>query len=256
MDASACSWSLPPAVLELRPDEVHVWRASLDGDGDWEEDLSRSLSPDERERAGRFSFSKDRTRFTTARGLLRVLLGKYLDVEPGGIVFRYGPTGKPSLAQAARFPDLRFNLSHSGGLALYAISLGREVGVDLERLRDDLGHREIAARFFAPGEGAQLFSLPEAQRVDGFFALWTLKEAYVKAVGAGLSRCLQEFEVSLHPGGRPSLGFASDAREVARWSLCELDPGSGFKGALAAEGQEWRLRCWELPPGRWENAFR
>jgi 4'-phosphopantetheinyl transferase len=232
----------------LESDEVHVWRAALNLDTPRLTRLERTLSEDEHARAERFHFPQDRQRFVAARGLLRTLLGRYLGGEPGQVLFCYGPQGKPALAGESGGETLRFNVSHSGELVLYAVSRGRELGIDIERLRPDFATEQIARRFFSAGEVAALQTLPAGEQRQAFFACWTRKEAYLKARGDGLSLDLKQFEVSLAPG-KPAalLSTKHDPQEVLRWSLRDLTPGPGYVAALAVEGHDWRLRCWQWP---------
>jgi 4'-phosphopantetheinyl transferase len=232
--------------LTLRGDEVHVWRARLDGPSARTRELLSALSPDERERAWRFHFTKDRDHFVVARGLLRSILGLYLGREPGQLRFGYGPHGKPYLIGENDQDGLRFNLSHSHGLALLVVARARQVGVDVERVRPDIAGDGIAERFFSPQEVARLRALPAALQAEAFFNCWTRKEAYIKARGEGLSLPLDQFDVSLAPG-EPAALLATriDAEEASRWSLMALAPGPGFAAALAAEGSGWRLKCWQ-----------
>ena len=253
MDHS-CSWDPPPVTLSLGSNEVHIWRTALDLDATEVQSLWQTLSADEQEKARRFHFQQDRERFIVARGLLRVILGRYLNAEPGHLRFCYSPLGKPSLSRGFGRETLRFNLSHSDGLALYAVTLGREVGVDLERLHPDLADEQIAQRFFSPHEVAQLNSLPPNLRQEAFFNCWTRKEAYIKARGEGLTLRLDQFDVSLAPGEPAALlDTKDDPQEASRWSLRELVPGPGYVAALAAEGYNWQLRCWELQRQRLEQ---
>jgi phosphopantetheine--protein transferase-like protein len=147
-------------------------------------------------------------------------------------------------------PDLRFNVSHSDGLALYAIARGREVGVDVEQLRELPRAERIAERFFSTEETAALKAEPAERRVEAFFTCWTRKEAYIKARGDGLAHPLDQFAVSLVPGEPARLWVAGDgdAREIARWSLDALPLAPGYVAALAARGRGWRLttRSWPL----------
>jgi 4'-phosphopantetheinyl transferase len=233
--------------LALEPDEVHVWRAPLDADGNVIERYERLLSPDERERAQRYVFQKHCRRFIVARAVLRVLLGRYLNQEPDRIRFAYGPEGKPSLAETSG-GSVRFNLSHSEALALYAFTRAREVGIDLEWINPRVGFEELADRFFTPGEASTLRGLTEHAREPAFFACWTRKEAYMKAIGKGLSLPTQGFEVSLAPGQPAALiSTRHDPEQAARWSLLELDAGPGFAAALAVEGRGWKVKCWQWP---------
>jgi 4'-phosphopantetheinyl transferase len=202
------------------------------------------LSPDERARAERFHFARDRDHFIAGRGLLRVILARYLETEPGTLRFEYGRHGKPRLASTAG-DGIRFNVAHSRGLALYAVAVGRELGVDIERIEPRL-EQGIAERFFSPGEIATLRSLPPPVQREAFFACWTRKEAYVKARGEGLTLGLDQFEVSMCPGEPAALlHTASDPDEARRWSLQELAPGPGYAAALAVEGGDWMLQRWD-----------
>src|SRR6185437_13365442 len=174
------------------------------------------------------------------------IIGHYLKTPPAAVRLVYGRHGKPGLAGGDAPPALTFNVSHSGDLALIALTRARMIGVDLEDIRPDFATLDVAARFFAPAEVAALWSLPSDQRVIGFFNCWTRKEAYVKARGEGLSAPLDQFVVSLVPG-EPAALLRSDAdpREVARWSLRALDLGPDRVGALAVEGRDWALACWD-----------
>jgi 4'-phosphopantetheinyl transferase len=246
---AASEWLSPPSNLTLRPDEVHVWRAALDKSDAMQQALEQTLSPEERERAGRFYFEKDRGAFIVARGLLRRILSRYLGIEPGQLRFRCGSHGKPALPRDLNSADLRFNLSHSHGVALYAIARGREVGVDLEQIRPEPVHEPIAERFFSAPEVAALRALPPALQPEGFFNCWTRKEAYIKARGEGLTVSLSQFQVSLAPGEPAALvSVNDDPAEASRWALQELAPGPGYAAALAVEGAGWRLCCWDWPP--------
>lgn len=248
MIAPIRSWYPPPKVLTLGSDEVHVWRASLDLPASRVRGLQQTLAADERARAERFYFQKDREHFIVARGVLRDILGRYLDMQPGQLRFCYSPNGKPALAREFGGDALRFNLSHSHGLALYAVNSGREIGVDIERIRHDLAKEQIAERFFSPHEVSVLHALPANMQKEAFFTCWTRKEAYIKATGKGLTFPLDIFDVSLVPGEPAALLSTKwDPQEASRWSLQELNPGPGYVAAIAVEGHHWRLKCWQWP---------
>ena len=239
-------WPPPPGTLALESDEVHLWRATLDKRAALVKSLWQTLAADERAKADRFYFERDRKHFIVARGVLRDILGRYLNRAPDQLHFCYSGHGKPALAPESAGGTFRFNLSHSHGLALYAVTQGREIGVDLERIRPDLAIEEIAERFFSAREVAVLLALPERLRPEAFFNCWTRKEAYIKARGEGLTLPLDEFDVSLAPGEPAALlSVRANLHEAARWSLRELAPGPGYKAALAAEGRIWRLKCWQ-----------
>jgi 4'-phosphopantetheinyl transferase len=240
-------WSPLPKVLSLGNDEVHVWRVTLDLETSQLNSLRQILSVDEQARGERFYFQKDHERFIAARGLLRTILGHYLGREPGQLQFGYGPHGKPYLAGEWSWSGFRFNISHSQGLALYAITQGREVGVDIEYIRPHSAHKQIAHRFFSPREVMTLNALPPHLQQEAFFNCWTRKEAYIKAKGKGLSFPLNQFSVSLTPGEPAALlHVQEDPQETSRWSLQTLDPGPGYVAALAVEGQDWQLKCWQM----------
>jgi 4'-phosphopantetheinyl transferase len=210
--------------------------------------LWHTLTADECQRAERYIFAKDRAHFVVARGLLRVLLGRYLGQEPQHLRFTYGRHGKPALATETGGVALRFNVSHSHGLALYAITRGREVGVDIEHIRPEVAQEQVAERFFSPREVTVLRALPTPLQAPAFFACWTRKEAYIKATGAGLALPLDQFDVSLAPGEPAALlHTAWDPQEATRWALQDLAPAPGYRAAVAVAGHDWHLTCWDGP---------
>lgn len=238
------NWLPPPDTLTLQPGEVHLWRAFLDQPATTFQGLQATLSPDEQARAARFHFTKDRNHYIVARGILRALLGGYLKSDPPSLEFSYNAYGKPALNSAAHEPVVRFNLAHSRGLALYAFTLGREVGIDVEYMKPDIDVLALARHSFSTAEQADLRALPTEDRLQGFYNGWTRKEAYIKARGLGVSLGLDRFDVELKPGQPAALLHSrEDEHAPARWTLIELDPGEGYAGALAIERQRWRLRC-------------
>jgi 4'-phosphopantetheinyl transferase len=234
---------------KLRGDEVHVWRVHLDHNATFVRKLQQILSADERIKAERFYFEKDHRRFIVARGLLRLVLSNYMGIEPSKLRFCYSPYGKPSLAATRDEDAVNFNVSHSRGLALYAVTRGRQLGIDLERIHAGFACEQIAERFFSPRENAALQELPPGEvKEKAFFDCWTRKEAYIKAQGEGLSLPLDQFDVSLAPGEPAKLlDNRMDPKEVSRWSLQEIIPHPAFAATLAVEGHGWRLACWENP---------
>lgn len=250
-DSRRPAWSEAPTEVAASAGEVHVWRAGLDREPDFVSRLSETLAPEERERADRFRFPRDREHFIVARGVLREILGRYLDRDSQSLRFETSPYGKPSFdPRFAPSPNVpNFNISHSGGLVLCAITRSRDIGVDIERIRADVEVEEIAKRFFSQSEVAALQALPSGARREGFFTCWTRKEAYIKARGEGLSMPLDQFDVTLAPGSAASLlatrGEAADAEE---WTLRELTPGEGYVGAVAVRGGRFALRCFGWTP--------
>jgi 4'-phosphopantetheinyl transferase len=236
-----------PALLL---DEVHVWRVSLDIEPSLVERFRKVISIEERARADRFRFEIDRRRFTVARGCLRVLMGRYLKADPAKLSIVYGEYGKPTLQDSVPgTPDLRFNLAHSGGLALYAFTYLGEIGVDVELIRSEVIADDLARRFFSAAEVRCLRQLPKELLSRAFFNGWTRKEALIKAKGKGLSLPLDEFDVTLAPGEPPAvLRTGWDENEAKRWSLRELDAGPGHAAAIALESHNWQLRQWRFEP--------
>ncbi|HLV78803.1 MAG TPA: 4'-phosphopantetheinyl transferase superfamily protein [Chthonomonadaceae bacterium] len=232
--------------MRLIPSEVHVWRACLDPPAAGSQDFTPLLSREEQERAEAFLLPRDRLRFRAGRGLLRILLGRYLKIGPQELEFSYGPHGKPEIGASLKRRKIEFNLSHAGGHLLVAVALGRRVGVDIERISSEPERVEIADRFFAPVERAALEALPETDRPRAFAAYWTCKEAFTKATGEGLACPLDSFAIQLTPGGPSALLYAREMPDaVRRWKFVETGAFTGYADAVVAEGQNWVLRCWE-----------
>jgi len=221
-------WTPAPEPLKLAPDSVHLWLASLDLSASSLPPLAALLNPEESSRATRFVQLHDQHRFTVARAVLRLLLARYLSCSPSAVPLETGEFGKPYLAAEGRELPLHFNLSHSRGLALYAFTLSRELGVDLEWFRPEIATEEIATRYFSNRERQELLALPPELRVQGFFNAWTRKESYIKAHGKGLQIPLDSFDVTLAPG-RPVVLRSSDAY---RWRIYSFKPAENFAAAL------------------------
>jgi 4'-phosphopantetheinyl transferase len=231
----------PTGPPQFSKQGVHIWLARLDVEPAIVQRLSAHLSQDEIERAERFAFEKDRVSFKVARGILRELLGGYLRQVPAAICFETGEWGKPAVRPGAETAVVRFNLSHSHGLALYAFTLDRELGVDIEKIRPEVAFEGIEERFFSAREVRELRALPERLRAEGFFLCWTRKEAYIKARGEGLHIPLDSFDVSLTPGELPVLNSAD--RE--KWGMYSLLLRPDFAAAVVVEGTDNHLRSWE-----------
>jgi 4'-phosphopantetheinyl transferase len=236
------TWFPGPRPCRLGSEQVHVWAFDLERPDGEVERLARVLSPDESERAGRYLIPAGRRQFVVARALLRRILGAYLDAPPHRLAFTTGPQGKPTLKE---HPGLYFNLSHSHGLALVAVTRHAEVGVDVEAVRPHPTHRELADRFFAPSEAAILRGLPIEHSLHAFFHGWTRKEAVLKATGMGLSYGSERVEVTLLPH-QPArlLSLDGQSAPAASWSLETFTPAPGYVAALALEGRGYQLHCW------------
>ena len=225
-------------VPALAEGVIHVWNANLDVSETELTPLRALLDPAERARAERFHFERDRRRFTGARGRLRRLLEHYTGVPAGELIFAYGPRGKPRLAAA--LPAVGFNVSHSGGHALFAFARGPEIGVDIEageRLGDDLA--ALAQRIFSEREHREWCARPESQRRSTFLSGWTRKEAYLKATGQGIAVALCEIETGLG-GGKPAALATGNPDAV--WTVYDLPAPAGCAAALAAKGGPVEIR--------------
>jgi len=236
-----CFWFPAPEDFVLLPNEVHIWRANLNISSSTIIQLRETLSVDEEQRADRFHFERDRVHFIAARGILRTLLAQYLKTSAPHLQFIYSARGKPSLKDS----KITFNLSHSHGLALYAITLSQKVGIDLEYMRD-IETTQLAKRFFTPSEYNTLISLPIQQQKMAFFQFWTAKEAYLKATGDGLVG-LQNVEFSLSLDKPISL-FKIAGKTVESWSIQQFIPQLNYMATVAIETKAGDIKFWE-----WSN---
>ncbi len=229
-------WQEVPDEFVLPRGVVHVWRGSFVRSQAERDVLWQFLSPDERKRAARFHFDVHRHHFIVGRGLLRWLNGRYLSIPPQEIQFSYGQFDKPALVNE---PTLQFNVSHSHEGLVLAFVWETAVGVDIEytkRKMDDMD--AIARRFFSQVESAAYLTVAADEKPDTFFNCWTRKEAFIKAVGDGLSYPLKEFQVSLLPGAEAKLlKVRGSEAEAARWSMRSFDPFPDYRSALLVESQ-------------------
>jgi 4'-phosphopantetheinyl transferase len=211
---------------------VDVWTVELAGDAGCIETCFDYLSPDERARAAEYRFESLKTAFALTRGVLRALLARYLSVQPARIRFAPGPRGKPRITYPQT--SLEFNVTHSGKLAAYAFAFGCEVGIDIEAIRPISDMAGLVQRLFSPEEITDWLGLEPTEREAAFFHCWTRKEAYIKAIGDGLSMRLDSFRVSLTPGDEPRLIYARGEPSASRtWSLHSVEPAHGYAGAIA-----------------------
>jgi 4'-phosphopantetheinyl transferase len=208
---------------------IELWLVRLDVDAESIERASELLSADERQRAARFHFPRDAARFVAGRGALRTILGTRLAVDPAEIRLVYGAHGKPDLGAPFDRDGLRFNLSHSEGLAICALARDRRIGVDIERLRPLADWEAIAERMFTLQETHDLRRLPEAERPEAFFTCWTRHEARIKALGEGIGR-------------------ARDLAAADGWTRRTLRPAPDYLATVAVEGPIARLVCRAWPP--------
>jgi 4'-phosphopantetheinyl transferase len=220
--------------------EVHVWLVRADDGGLCLACCENLLSAAERERAARFKFEKDRRLYTAAHAALRSILAGYMNVPAGGLEFESGRHGKPRLAPTLAGDKLEFNLSHSHEVALIAVTREKEIGVDVERVREDFAFAEVAERYFTAKEVSALRALPGGLQRRAFYQCWTSKEAFLKARGVGLSGELDEVEIVLAGEGPVQVKST-----LPGWYLSELNPCDGYVGAVVLEGDESDLRCFQ-----------
>lgn len=239
-------WIAQPSQYTLAPQSIHIWQVSLDPLQHRLDRLQEILAEDEQARAARFRFDIDRERFIIARGCLRHILSSYVGVAPETLRFTYGSHGKPVLADLPAAQSIHFNVSHSYEIALYAITSDWPVGIDVEHIHA-VEWRELAKHVFSANEQLTLQQIPSPLQQEAFFKGWTRKEAFVKALGQGLSIPLDQFDVALHPQEPAAiLNIAWNPEETAQWQLIDVSPSADYCGALAVCGQPQHLYFWKF----------
>lgn len=236
-------WLPPPDPLFLQDDRVHVWAVELDDETFDYRRGDNLLSADERTRAGRFKFARDRRRYVIAHAALRNILARYLKTEGSDLQFVEVGNGKPTLGGTFAASRLGFNLSHSNEVALFALSRARAVGVDIEFVKADFVFNDVAGRFFTAKEVAALRDLPVHLQRLAFYKCWTSKEAFLKAKGTGLSGNLDEMEIVWDGDERMQI-----RANVPGWSLAELSPGNGYAASIVTEGDPLLVNCYRWRP--------
>ena len=254
------SWNNSEGVGPICSEEAYVWMTHLDMPQVELTSLEALLSADERLRAERLRFVLDRQRFIAGRAILRLLLAPLLQAAPSDLRFHYGPSGKPFLDPRRNPEDLRFNSTHANGLALYGVTWGREIGIDLEYQTRDLNYLGIADHFFSLPEKRVLRALPVDDRLPAFYDYWTRKEAYLKGIGSGLGIPLDQFSVALGTAKPVRTGRGEAAGETGNgdtpdedkrwvtssWRVYEIAAPPDYCAALAVEGKIRRVHQWEV----------
>lgn len=238
----------PSGIPEERigSNQIHIWRASLNVSELQVKSLLEILSVDEIERAGRFHFERDQKRFIAGRGMLRQMLGLYLAIPPQDIRFKYASHGKPLIHTDSKHQVLHFNLSHSAGVVLYAFAHNQPIGIDLEGIKRKVEIEQIAKRFFSPEEIHSLQQVPPHIQSDLFFQYWTRKEAFLKAIGKGVSFPMEQVDVSAQSGQKwAPVNLKGDSLEHSNWYGRDLFLGQGYAGAIVTEGKGWEISCRE-----------
>ncbi|MCT7951979.1 4'-phosphopantetheinyl transferase superfamily protein [Ancylothrix sp. C2] len=244
MTAENITWQ-PAPLLTPTPAEnqIHLWKAFLNQPAAQIQQLSQTLSADEIARANRFHFEKDRNNFIVSRGTLRIILSRYLNLPPQNLKFTYSKQGKPALHTETQ---ICFNLSHSHQLALYAITLNKEIGIDVEFVRPITEAENIVKNYFSDKESALFNTISIAHQTEAFFNAWTRKEAYLKATGQGLIQPLNEIEVSITPGEPAKLlSISGDTQKAGRWTLTHLIPHPSYIACVAISAHNLDYKYWQ-----------
>lgn len=248
-----CDWRPIRRPLELSQEVVHVVRLRLDLEFDKWTKLAELLSDDERLRAKRFAFDELRSRFITCRATLRQILADICGLAPSDVQFEYGTHGKPALAfdcLPSSIPRIEFSVSHSGQLALLAFALDVSVGIDVEEFNFRVKILDLATRFFAQAEVDELRSLPDQLQLPGFYRGWTCKEAYIKAMGRGMSLPLKSFAVAMNPTEPAALRWVEqNLDEPSRWTVTAIDVGWDYAAAAMVNQTDLKWKCWDWPGG-------
>jgi 4'-phosphopantetheinyl transferase len=246
LSSAGWDWTNPPVKITLAQGDVHLWRVCLNQPGPVVARLAGYLSEDEIERSASYRFSHLRRRFQVGRGVLREIISRYLRIAPNSLRFTYGEYGKSDLVPDQNPGDIRFNLAHSGETALYAITFNRSIGVDLEASRPIPDQDQLARRNFSPMEFSDYIGLEPTEKSPAFYRCWTRKEAFIKAVGKGLSFPLDQFDVSLLPDQPARLiAVRGDEWSASQWSMAEPVLGPGYVAALVIEGSLARIHCYD-----------
>ncbi|MBT7950488.1 MAG: 4'-phosphopantetheinyl transferase superfamily protein [Gammaproteobacteria bacterium] len=239
-------WDSPPEGLKLDANYIDVWRTRIDLPEEEVKRYALTLSEEERERAARFTFPDKYEEYVVSRGLLRRALAHVLKQAATDFQFEYTDSKKPYLSKKYGGQSISFNISHSHGQALVAISLQRNIGVDIEKIRTDVEYEKLASRFFSEAEHKQLMQLPQDERARSFFAIWTRKEAFVKAIGKGIAFGLSEFDVNVEPQEPPLMLVTRwNPQDVSSWLMATIDSDPDYMATLATDGGDFQLRCWQ-----------
>ena len=238
-------WQRPAALPDLERDDVHIWAVDLTRPSPSLQLVRQLLAADELERANKFHFDEDREFYIYARGVLRLLIGRYQKLPPEDVTLVYGEQGKPALAEDS---SLTFNVSHAFGVALIGFARKRDIGVDIEMIRPLSDARAVARRSFSATEFEEWTAVAEPQKMQAFFNCWTRKEAYIKATGQGLACPLGSFAVTLVPEETAALLHINGSQvQAAQWHLEAVVPAQNYVGAVLVAGSDWTLSQFAWP---------
>ncbi len=236
-------WQNPPQKLTINPQEVHIWKTNLDQSSINVQNSFKLLNEDEKNKAQKFHFEKHRKRFTIARSSLKKILSFYLSISPQEIEFTYNDYGKPNLLEKINNIDLQFNVSHSEDIAIYGITCHYLIGVDIEYIRPMSEAENLAKRFFSIQEYKHISLLSSAKKDREFFKLWTAKEAYLKAIGKGISGGLEKVKISNY---EPRQFISLPHSNNINYNLVYLTPHHNYLAAIAVQYNQQTYHYWQL----------
>lgn len=247
MEHREVTWPIGASTESITGNQVHVWRISLDVGPSGCKSLINLLSADELNRVNRLRFTKDQNRFIIARAALRQILSYYLCLDSREIRFAYTPEGKPMLMDDSGQQKLRFNLSHSGSMAICAVSWGREVGIDIEQVKPDIAFEAIIDQFYSSDEIGAIHKTPIEERKHMFFQYWVRKEAFLKAIGKGLSFPLNNVDVSRQPGTEwAPVKVLDSISKRSSWYGRDLITKNGYNAAIVLQHEPGVLQYFDF----------
>ncbi len=236
-------WQQTPESLNLSSDHIDVWLCHLKDLSSDINEFYNLLSDDERDRADKLKVEDKRRQYIITRGTLRRRLALLTNIDPEDFVFEYLKQGKPVLTNDPRCVDITLNVSHSNEFALIAISRKHHIGVDIEKINHDSDPNQLVTRFFSKAEQSEFRALPEAIRAKAFCACWTRKEAFIKAIGDGITYGLDTFDVTVDPEvQRPEINLLKHSEET--WSVINLPINDEYMACLASNGDNINVRYW------------
>ncbi len=237
------TWQKTPDTLSLSKDHIDIWLCDLKQLSGDINIIYSILSEDERERADKLKVEDKKQQYIITRGALRQRLGLLTNIEPKDFVFEYLEHGKPVLANNHQCADITFNVSHSNDLALIAIAQEQTIGIDIEKINHESDHQALMTRFFSKAEQAEFQTMPDTNKARAFCACWTRKEAFIKAVGDGVSYGLDKFDVAVDPENQtPDINLHKPSEE--RWSAINLPINDEYMASLVGDRDSLSVRCW------------
>lgn len=247
-------WILPKFPMELPNDDVHIWRLNLEQPDLYYLKFASVLSKKERIRAASFRFNRNRKQFIVGRSVLRIILSFYLDIKPTHLEFKYGLFGKPYIDDRCFKGRIQFNLTHSHELAIYVVANRRRVGVDLEHIKNILDFKRIVTRILSKQEDSIFKKQPKSQQLRTFFDCWTIREAYSKAIGTGLTKVSNQLNFSaILKELACILNTRGHVKRVSNWSICSFTPAPNYTAALVVEGHNCHLHNFQFIPEKHFN---